>query len=198
MGIGWHLSTKSNYQTDIAFKRYSEDVVNSFNLSTNAEIPAARYTFYGIEGMFRTPSNKLTSFQSLFKADSFYDGRRISVNLMPTMNVPPALKFDLTYQWNKLDFPNREQTFTSHLARLRTLVTFDTEHSVSAFIQYNSLTDKIYTNVRYRFNPRQGNDLYIVYNDGLNTSRYRQVPALPVSSRRTVMLKYTYTFNIQH
>jgi hypothetical protein len=114
------------------------------------------------------------------------------------MNVPPALKFDLTYQWNKLDFPNREQNFSPHLARLRTLLTFDTEHSISAFIQYNSLTDKIYTNVRYRFNPRQGNDLYIVYNDGLNANRYRQVPALPVSSRRTVMLKYTYTFNIQH
>ena len=197
-GFGWSFNTKKGYGYELAVKRYAEDVEAAFDLSADTRIPAGRYTFYGLEGSFNTPLAKLTNFRSEMKAGSFYDGRRFSVTMMPTTNISSALELSLMYQWNKIDFPNREQNFSPHLARLRTLLTFDTEHSISAFIQYNSLTNKIYTNIRYRFNPRQGNDLYIVYNDGLNTSRYRQVPALPVSSRRTVMLKYTYTFNIQH
>lgn len=67
--------------------------------------------------------------------------------------------------------------------------------SATAFIQYNSTTNEVITNIRLRYNPREGTDLYLVYNEGLNTDRYRKFPVLPVTDNRTVMLKYTYTFN---
>ncbi|GAH52410.1 unnamed protein product, partial [marine sediment metagenome] len=52
------------------------------------------------------------------------------------------------------------------------------------------------TYIRYRYNPREGNDFYIVYDEGLNTDREREIPVLPRASNRTIMLKYSYTFNI--
>lgn len=67
--------------------------------------------------------------------------------------------------------------------------------SATAFIQYNSTTDSIISNVRLRYNPREGTDLYLVYNEGINTDRSGEDPVLPFSSGRTIMLKYTYTFN---
>ena len=48
-------------------------------------------------------------------------------------------------------------------------------------------------NVRFRYNFREGNDLWIVYNEGLNTERDRATPVLPVTSARTALVKYTYT-----
>ena len=99
------------------------------------------------------------------------------------------------YQVNWIDFPDRDQQFTAHIARLRILSTLSTKFSASAFIQYNSAIHAVIANIQLRYNPREGNDLYLVYNEEINTNRYREVPNLPFTSNRTVMLKYTYTFN---
>jgi hypothetical protein len=46
----------------------------------------------------------------------------------------------------------------------------------------------------FRYNPREGHDLYIVYDEGLNMDRQREIPVLPPSDVRTILLKYNYTF----
>lgn len=71
-----------------------------------------------------------------------------------------------------------------------------TKISFSAFVQYNSAGKVIITNFRFRFNPREGNDLYLVYDEGLNLDREREIPVLPVRTVRTLLLKYSYTFNL--
>ena len=83
--------------------------------------------------------------------------------------------------------------YKSHVFRLNSLVVFNTQLSFAAFVQYNSAIDAVLANARLRFNPREGVDLYIVYNEGYNTDRYREVPSLPILNTRTIMLKYTHT-----
>ncbi len=46
--------------------------------------------------------------------------------------------------------------------------------------------------MRLRYNFRGGNDLWIVYNEGIHAERWD--PRLPRTDNRTVMVKYTYTF----
>jgi hypothetical protein len=48
--------------------------------------------------------------------------------------------------------------------------------------------------VRFRYNFGQGNDLWVVYNERLNRDRTRTAPPLPRTDARSVLLKYTYTF----
>ena len=67
--------------------------------------------------------------------------------------------------------------------------------SFSAYVQYNSADDAVITNVRFRYNPREGNDLYLVYDEGYNMDRFREIPYRPHSNNRTILLKYSYTFN---
>jgi hypothetical protein len=45
-------------------------------------------------------------------------------------------------------------------------------------------------------NPREGTDLYLVYNENLNSNRFRELPALPVSACRAILLKYSYAFSL--
>jgi len=66
--------------------------------------------------------------------------------------------------------------------------------SVFAYIQYNSTAHSTLLNARFRYNPREGNDLYIVYNEQFNSDRYREIPILPTTVNRTIIVKYTYTF----
>ena len=90
----------------------------------------------------------------------------------------------------------REQHFISHIGRIKALLMFNTKLSFSAFIQYNSEIHNIASNIRFRYNPREGNDLWIVYNEGTNTDLDREIPSPPRLAGRTVMLKYTYTFRL--
>ena len=73
-------------------------------------------------------------------------------------------------------------------------MTLTTNTSLSAYIQYNTAVNKALANIRFRFNPREGNDFYLVYDEGLNTRLTRETPNLPLSSGRTILAKYTYTF----
>jgi len=95
---------------------------------------------------------------------------------------------------NKVTFSERDDEYTAQIGRLKLQLTLSTRFSAMAFVQYNSATDIVFGNIRMRYNPREGNDLYIVYNQGINTDRSSYDPLPPVSSDRTVMVKYSYTF----
>ena len=66
--------------------------------------------------------------------------------------------------------------------------------SVEELIQYNNLAHSVSSNVRFRYNPREGNDFFVVVNQGTNTDLFRFEPTLPRLNDRTIILKYTYTF----
>ena len=88
-----------------------------------------------------------------------------------------------------MEFPDRDQEFTAHVGPLRLLAMLDVRYSIAAFLQYSSAADKAVTNIRLRYNPSEGTDLYLVYDEGLNLDRERQIPTLPRTSDRTIMLK---------
>ena len=98
------------------------------------------------------------------------------------------------YQYQTADFPDSNQEFQVHLARLRAEVGFNTKASIAAFVQYNSADDVFSANVRFRYNFREGQDLWIVYNEGVNTDRFSYDPVPPETDFRTVLVKYTHTF----
>ena len=58
--------------------------------------------------------------------------------------------------------------------------------------QFTSTADLVTLNARLRYNRREGQDLYLVFNDGLNTDRAAFAPALPLSAGRTLLLKYSH------
>ena len=74
---------------------------------------------------------------------------------------------------------------------------FSTKLSISAFIQYNTAINKVLSNFRFRYNPKEGTDLYIVFNEGRNTWLERELPHLPAYDERNITLKFTYTFETQ-
>lgn len=196
IGPGWEFSTKSGWYGIFALKMYHEDVTEEFELSDEVEIPAGEYTYFGLKGVFNTPMGRLLFAEGMIDAGSFYDGDRISLTLSPKWSVSSGLELSGMYQINRIDFRDRKKDLTAHIARIRIVLMPSTKISATAFIQYNSAVDSLTANIRLRYNPREGNDLYIVYNDGLNTDRLREVPHLPFSSGRTILIKYSYTFNL--
>ena len=199
ISAGWELATRTRFDLKIAFTRFFENITEGFSFNNNGDknnpdVPVGEYTFYGLDVTFNNPSNRRFYYQANVYAGTFYDGRRLTLGLSPRWNVSPTLELSAVYQLNYVTFPDRDRAFTAHITRLRALAMFSTKFSISAFIQYNSSADTIATNLRIRYNPREGNDLYLVYNEGINTDRYRVEPFLPHTDNRTIMIKYTHTF----
>jgi hypothetical protein len=93
-------------------------------------------------------------------------------------------------------FSNRDQGFRAHLVRLRLEPRLNTVLSGAALIQYNSASNAFSVNARLRWNPREGTDLYIVWNEGLVTDRHSFDPVRPFSNQRTLLVKYSRTFTL--
>jgi hypothetical protein len=75
------------------------------------------------------------------------------------------------------------------------VIAWNTKASLSTFLQYNSSIDLTSMNVRFRYHFREGTDLWIVYNEGLNTARANGLdPRLPLSAGRSLMVKYNHAF----
>ena len=63
-------------------------------------------------------------------------------------------------------------------------------------MQYNSAIGGAFANLRLRFKTRAGRDLYLVYNAGMNTDRYRIHPVRPLVTDQAVLIKYSHALDL--
>ena len=128
----------------------------------------------------------------------FYDGTMRKIGIGPTWNVSRFFELGGEYEYTDLEFEDRGVDLKTHLLRLKIRAATDAHLSLSAFIQYNSVAEVFEGNIRFRYNFTDGQDLWLVYNDGLNTQRNRHgiEPDLPLSDSRTIIFKYTHTISI--
>ena len=194
---GWSFLTKSQWQG-------SMDIVYSIdNLKDSLEfkeeevyVYPGEYEYIGFRGNFTTPAAKPFFIIMETQGGQYYDGTRISINLQPTWNVSRHFEFGGIYNFDRLRFSVRDQKLLNHIVGIKAIYMVDTRLSFNAYVQYNTAVNSILTNLRLRYNPKEGNDLFLVFNEGRNTNLYREVPNLPVYSSRSVQIKYTYTFNL--
>ena len=194
-GTGWNFSMTSGLSGKIMPRFFAEDVSEKFSFAEDAEVPKGRYSFYSLKGEVQTPPGNLLVAAFTFEAGSFYDGWRISAGAAPTWSAVPDLELSGLFQYNAVCFPSRGQEYIAPLARLTVLATLSTQFSASAFIQYDGGSEAVIANVRFRYNPKEGTDIYLIYNEGWNTNRFHEIPIPPLSRGRTVLLKASTTLN---
>ena len=178
------------------FQFVTEDILQPFQLADDVEIPAGRYRFQEANIRYDTPRGK--ALRAVFNAGggSFFDGTRMTASVQPEWSLSRVVQLQLFYEFNRIRFSGRDQQLTAHIARFRNEFTFNTRFTLASFIQYNSADDLSVINLRFRYNPRDGNDFYLVFNETLNANRDRHIPRLPVSDQRAVLVKFNYTFSL--
>jgi len=194
IGPGWGFIAKSGWNGEFALKLYRESVREEISFYDKVFVPPGEYEFYGLKGYFETPFGNLLYATVSIDAGSFYDGAKATISVKPTWGISSDLTLDGYYEFDRVDFSRRHQALTAQIARIRLLATLSTKFSASAFIQYDSAADEVTANLRFRYNPKEGNDFYIVVNEGLNTDRFGYHPSRPSYSSRAIMIKYSYTF----
>ena len=183
----------------VAWRLHDEDLTAPLDLSSSASVPAGRHVYQ--EGEFYLTSATGSRFGYVLKANvgGFYDGHQTSIDFTPTWSLSPHLTVGGEYHFDRISFPSRHQRLNADLARLSIRAAYNTRLSLQAFLQYNNRARLGVSNLRLRYQFAEGTDLYLVYNDQVNTDRTRftpQEPELPFSQRRTFLVKYSHTFTL--
>lgn len=173
-----------------------EDLDSLLELSPSVNIPLGRYFFYRGYVYFYSPSGNLFRSGIYLATGNFYDGWLTELGLTPTWNISPHLSLNGTYSLNLIRFNDRMQSLNAHIVRLKIVSALNIHFSLDSFIQYNSLANLFTANFRLRYNFREGNDLWIVYNHGVNTDRFNHSPPLLSVNHQEFLIKYTHTLNL--
>jgi len=193
----FELVTKNSSDFSIRLQYEWDDVREEFDLSDDIVINPGEYKNIGVDANYSTSSEKPLHVETGIYSGTYYGGYRNSFSISPNYSHGNTWKFSGTYQFYRIDFNETNELYQTHLFRLKVWYMYSIKLSAYANVQYNSLTESFFLNAKIRYNHREGNDFYIVFNDGVNTNRMRKVPHLPFSDQRTVLLKYTHTFRVR-
>ena len=108
---------------------------------------------------------------------------------------------NLNYEFNHIKFPESysdkgNPVYISNLFSGNFTLNLSSKFSVRMLAQYDDNSDTFGGNLRIRYNPREGTDLYIVYNSNLNSKRFDIKPTLPLVDQQAVVIKYSKTFGL--
>jgi hypothetical protein len=186
--------TKAGSSGWIEPKWFHENVARAFTIG-DATVPAGKHDFFDLQVYYSMGSGRRVRTGIDFRSGTYFDGTRTQVILTPTWNVSPHLELGTDYQLSHLEFDKRDQVENVQVARFRVRAALNAQASGNAFVQYNSTTDRLDFNVRLRYAFAEGTDLWLVYNEGLDTDPMRDLGAIrsPTSLARTVLIKYTHT-----
>lgn len=193
-GPGWQFQTKTFLIGMVELKRMTENIVEEFSFSDDAVVPVGKYDFFGFEAMMVTPMTKKVFAEIMTQGGQFYDGSRFSAMVSPYFNLSSDILISATYQFDAIDFQKRNQNFKNHITRLKFEYMHSTKLTASTFVQYNTFDEAFAGNFRLRYNPREGNDFYLVFNEFRYLKPELGNPAYPKLANRTILLKYTHTF----
>ena len=174
-----------------------ESVTESFAIS-DVSVTPGDYWFH--EGAVMLTLARSDNFRGDFNASagSFYGGNRIGVSLGPAWNVSKYLELGGGYEVNRLNFSERGARATAHLGRLKVQAALNPRVSITAFAQYNSVDRRTAVNARFRYHFREGTDLWVVYDEGLEhvegpgVGGSGFVPSRTRSTGRTLLVKYSH------
>jgi hypothetical protein len=194
-GPEWTVDMRSARRWVVSTTLREERVDRPFAFA-GASVPVGAYRWVEGRVAHSQPGGALLRGTVSFEGGRFYDGHRVGVSAAPTWSASRHLELNGLYQASLITFAERsvgrEQVLVQ-VARLRARVMFSGALSTAFFAQYSSAADLVTLNARLRYNRREGQDFYLVFNDGLNTERNAFEPGLPVSSGRSLLLKYSHT-----
>ncbi len=191
---GLEVDMKSGANFEFEGVTAYENLDDSLSFSDDAVVPPGDYTFTSAELSYRTARSSVLRFRTAVRGGGFFDGSRYSLSLSPTWALSKHLELEADWEVNVIRFDDRDQDFTFHLFGVKAQFALNKQLSSDVFLQYNTAANFATTNLRFRYNFREGNDLWLVVTEGTNRNRMRQLPELPISSSRAFIVKYTHTF----
>ena len=139
-----------------------EVLVEPFTVAGGTVIPAGEYEETGYQFEYEWARDRVLAPSIEFGRDGFFGGDRFSVEGRIDWRPSNRWYAGIQYQYN--DVVLDHGSFVTRLVQLRANLAFNVKWSWVNLIQYDNLSESVGINSRLRWNPRAGEDLYVVWN----------------------------------
>ena len=184
----WAAEFQRGDEWFLEYNRDFEFLSEPFEIADGVVLPVGPYSFDSFLSDYQLGPQRAVNGWLGFIRGSFFGGTRTQgryfgrVELSPTVSIEPRFALD----W--IDLP--QGSFVSKLVSGRFNYTMSPRAFFSALVQYNSSTDSLSTNIRFRWEYEPGSDLFVVYTEGRDTDER----GFPRMENRGLVVKFTRLF----
>ena len=185
----FEIEFQSSDRIAVGYTGVYEFLPRPFLIAPGVVLPIGGYDF----GVLRTSLN-FGQHRRLYggltaEHGTFFDGQRTTLGVRQgRIRVTPKFSLEPSFSINWVDLP--AGSFTTNLVGSRVTYTMTPLMFVSAFLQYNSSSDAVATNIRLRWEYLPGSELFVVYNEQRDTLA-RTFPEL---TNRALIIKVNRLF----
>ena len=166
-----------------------EGLREPFQVYPGVVVPAGSYRSPHFFLQSNTDRRKWLSGGMAWNYGGFLSGHQNA--MAPTVTIRRGGLMTATFRLTRNDIDLPEGKFVTNLASMRVTYNFTTLMNVQALVQYNDLTRRWSSNLRFNWLQTAATGLYVVYND---TTRFDGLG--PVN--RAFVVKYVHLFDILH
>lgn len=202
--------SQSNFYGFISFKNglnpgllgpiYQEDnLYEPWQISDNIEIPIGKYRMWKLNPSFSTGNAFPYIINTDIEIGDYYGGNQFTLSGNFNYDFSKSFSAEIGGNFNQLKLPVEFVSEGSNVLLLnryysRLKFSFSSETFLNSYIQYDSKSEKVGWNLRFRYTPKEGTNLYIVYNQNINTERNILSPRLPLFESQGLIFKFSKTF----
>lgn len=201
----YYLYASINYNNGAVirslFNYNKEYIPYDWNFSKNIILPKAYYNNNLVLLKYVSKTTRSFTYESKFGIGRLYNGKRIYTD--PTFKIYLSKYFNLNVGTvlNFINFPKEYSTtgkthYTNALLFSGITFTASPKLSLKLLAQYDNISRNFGVNGRFRYNSKEGTDLYIVYTPGFYFPDEIMTPKPPRLMSQSLIIKYSKTFNL--
>jgi uncharacterized protein DUF5916/cellulose/xylan binding protein with CBM9 domain len=131
-------------------------------------LPPGDYNYRSQTATFSTNQSRKIAGSGNYTWGEFWDGTRTSWG--GTLGLTPNYHFNLDLSYSRNDAALANGAFVTDLVGARLVYAFTGRAALNAFVQYNTETHQVSSNIRFNLIHHPLSDLYLVYNDRRDTT----------------------------
>jgi hypothetical protein len=189
------IQFENSDELQLEYTQSYEFLDEPFDISSDVTIPVGGYSFQDVLASYEFGRQRKASGKVLFQHGSFYSGEKTTVEFGlgggtggGRLELTPQFSFEPGVSINWVDL--LEGQFTTTLVTTRTTYTFTALMFFSGLIQYNSGSETVGANLRFRWEYQPGSELFVVYNEQRDTL----TPRFPGLENRAFIIKVNRLF----
>ena len=152
---------------NLNYLRRREVPFRPFTVANAVTIAAGDYAWNAVEASFSSSEANPLTVDADLGWSGYYGGSRLEWTAGSTWRISPQLVVGGTFTYNDIEVQD-QRVITRQLTAIAD-VYFTPDVSLQNYLQWDDVSDTVGINARFRWTPEPGTDLYIVFNQNVES-----------------------------
>ena len=161
------IETEDGTEINLNYLRRREVPFDPFTVANAVTIAAGDYTWNGYEASFRSSEANPFTVNGNIGWSGYYGGTRLEWTFGSEWRISPQFVIGGTFQYNDIEVQD-QKVITRQLTAIAD-VYFTPDISLQNYVQWDDVSNTVGINSRFRWSPEPGTDLYIVFNQNVES-----------------------------